>query len=137
MSGISHEKVKNRILVGRFFIIAGLVFGSVSPGHAEEVSKEIWVNTMKTALPNAFCQKLEFFRECFDVNEDQCIEAAALATRICLHKYINQIPDTLIQPKDGAKWGNVIGQCAGENFHQTLGRLFKNTKECNNMDFWN
>lgn len=103
---------------------------------ATEVSKDYWVEEMKTALPTAFCESIHFFRQCFEVNEIQCIETASLSTKICLHKYINQIPDTLIQPKDGAKWGNIIGQCAGENYHATLSRKFKNTAECNDINYW-
>ena len=126
-----------RVAMLNMIVVANLFFAVTSTVAAEEVSKNFWVESMRTALPRTFCQSMEFFRECFDVNEDQCIEAASLATKICLHKYINQIPDSLIQPKDGAKWGNIIGQCAGENYHQTLSRMFKNTKECNDMDYWN
>jgi len=129
-------KVIARSAIFNFFIVVNSLFAVTTASMADEVSKDFWMDAMKTELPNTFCQSMEFFRECFDVSEDQCIEAASLATKICLHQYINQIPDTLVQPKDGAKWGNIVGQCAGENYHQTLSRMFKNTKECNDIDYW-
>jgi len=129
-------KVKSQAAILRFFVVANLLFVTTPVSMADEVSKDFWMDAMKSELPKTFCQSMEFFRECFDVSEDQCIEAASLATKICMHQYINQIPDTLVQPKDGAKWSNIIGQCAGENYHQTLNRMFKNTKECNEIDYW-
>ena len=116
-----------------FFLVA--FCGSIGVS-AEEVSKEYWKDSMSTALPKAFCESIHFFRQCFDVNEVQCFETASLATKICLHKYINQIPDTLNQPKDGAKWSNIIGQCAGENFYATLQRKYKATAECDAINHW-
>jgi len=129
-------RISARATMPVLFILVSLFLALPSTGKADEVSKDLWVEGMKAALPNALCQSMEFFRKCFDVDEDQCIEAASLATRICIHKYVNQIPETLIQPKDGAKWANIIGQCAGENYHQTLGRLFKDNSECTEIDYW-
>lgn len=126
------HKISQKKLVFVFNFL--LFFASTS--IADEVSKDYWVDTMKTALPATFCQSMHFFRQCFDINEDQCIETASLATKICLHKYVNQIPDTLNQPKDGAKWSNIVGQCAGENYYATLSRIYKDTKECDEMNHW-
>ena len=120
----------------RLILALGILLVSSPAATAEEVRKEYWVDAMRTALPDTFCQSMHFFRQCFDINEDQCIETASLATRICVHQYINQIPDTLNQPKDGAKWSNIIGQCAGENYFSTLSRIYKDTKECNDMNHW-
>ena len=131
--GVKFMKIDLRI---KLILILSILLVSSPALIADEVSKDYWVDSMKTALPTTFCQSMHFFRQCFDVNEDQCIETAALATKICLHKYINQIPDILNQPKDGAKWGNIIGQCAGENYHATLSRKFKDTKECNDINHW-
>jgi hypothetical protein len=120
----------------RLIFIFNILVLSVPVSMADEVNKDYWVETMKTALPTTFCQSMHFFRQCFDINEDQCIETASLATKICLHKYITQIPDTLDQPKEGAKWSNIIGQCVGENYYATLSRIYKDTKECDEMNHW-
>lgn len=127
-------QIKNAVKLLALIVYAGLSLNAVV--IATEVSKDFWVEEMKTALPATFCESIHFFRQCFDINEIQCVETASLATKICVHKYINQIPDTLQQPKDGAKWSNIIGQCAGENFYQTLSRKFKNTPECDEMNHW-
>lgn len=103
---------------------------------SDEVSKEIWVDTMRTALPTTMCRSGRFFRKCFNVSTEECAETALLATRICLHKYITQIPDTLIQPKDGAVWANIVGECAMESYHSSLAAKFIDTHECNDMNLW-
>ncbi|WP_455375469.1 hypothetical protein [Kaarinaea lacus] len=129
-------KLKKISLTMRLILVVKMFLIFTSASIADEVSKDYWVDTMKTALPTAFCQSMHFFRQCFDVNEDQCIETASLATKICIHKYITQIPDTLNQPKDGAKWSNIIGQCVGENYFATLSRIYKESQECDEMNFW-
>lgn len=121
----------------RLAILTVIAYVLLTPvTQATEVGKEFWMEEMKSALPKTFCQSIHFFRQCFDINEIQCIETASLATKICLHKYINQIPELLQQPKDGARWSNAIGQCAGENFYETLRRKYKATAECDEMNHW-
>ena len=120
----------------RLILIFNLLLVFSPSAIADEVSKEVWVDAMKSELPTVFCHSMHFFRQCFDINEDQCIETASLSTRICLHKYITQIPDVLKQPNDGARWGNIVGQCAGENFHATMSRKYKDTKECKDINHW-
>lgn len=114
------------------FVILCLPLGA----YAVEVSKADWVNGMSTALPTAFCQSNGYFRQCFDISAEECEETAASATRVCLKKHRDSIPEILIQPKDGTHWGTIIGQCAGEAFDVTLiDKRFDNDK-CNNVENW-
>jgi hypothetical protein len=80
---------------------------SLAPARArgqQEVSKADWIETMKTALPTGFCADGTPFRTCFEVTQEQCEDAAASATRLCLKKFQRQIPAKLKQPEDGTKW---------------------------------
>ncbi|MDH5571393.1 MAG: hypothetical protein OEY89_06480 [Gammaproteobacteria bacterium] len=91
-----------------------------SPIQAIEVTKNDWVAAMETALPTAFCNSAQYFRQCFNVTAQECEETASSATRICLNKNKNKIPEILQQPKDGTHWGTVIGACAGEAYEIAL-----------------
>ncbi|MEJ2097974.1 MAG: hypothetical protein P8Y38_12795 [Deltaproteobacteria bacterium] len=114
---------------------AVLVCLAVNAGAAE-VEKEVWIDAMSTALPTAFCQSEQFFRQCFDVTQIECEQTAASATRICLEKYKDQIPAVLNQPKDGSHWGRIIGKCAGEAYGIALQKKFKNNLKCKDPSNW-
>lgn len=104
--------------------------------NAVEVSKSDWYNGMSTALPTAFCNSSQYFRQCFSVSAQECEETAASATRVCLNKNDKNIPSILVQPKDGTHWGTVIGKCAGEAYEITLIKKRINNAKCNNISNW-
>jgi hypothetical protein len=94
------------------------------PADAETVvAKSTWMEAMKTAIPNVFCSGKgvsRYFRECFKVTEDQCLEAALRATKVCLLSLADEIPQELHQPDDGRSWGNKLGKCAGDGYDIAL-----------------
>ena len=104
--------------------------------QALEVSKSEWIKGMSTVLPTAFCNSNQYFRQCFSVTAEECEETAASATRICLSKNDENIPDILVQPKDGTLWGTVIGKCAGEAYEITLIKKRLNNEKCNDISNW-
>jgi len=104
--------------------------------NAVEVSKSDWYNGMSTALPTAFCNSTQYFRQCFSVSAQECEETAASATRVCLNKNDKDIPNVLIQPKDGTHWGAIIGTCAGEAYGITLSKKRISNAKCNDAKNW-
>ncbi len=104
--------------------------------HSQEVKKEDWITGMKSALPAAFCNSEQYFRQCFDVTAVECEEAAASATRICLKEVEEQIPDVMIQPKDGTLWGTKVGQCAGLAYEASLSKKIISDPRCNDASQW-
>ena len=107
-----------------------------STAGAAEVAKAVWMDSMSTALPTMFCEQSMYFRQCFKVTAAECEATAASATRICLAKSQAQIPDVLMQPKDGTQWGTVVGQCAGEAYEITLVKKRVSTDRCNDPAHW-
>ncbi len=103
---------------------------------AAEIGRSEWIDRMSTALPTAVCGSDMYFRQCFDISAQQCEETAASATRVCLNKYRNEIPDILQQPEDGTHWGSIVGACAGEAFELTLRKKRVNNERCNNPENW-
>ncbi len=118
-----------------FSIIVVILLTPAMAG-AQEVSKAYWIEAMQTALPTALCKSQQYFRQCFDISAVECEETAASATRICIGKVKNEIPEMLQQPNDGMRWGAKIGQCAGESFELVLIKKWKNTERCNNIENW-
>ena len=116
-----------------FIIFLLLTSASANP---EEVSKDVWIDSMSTVLPTAFCQPDQYFRQCFDISQTECEETAISATRICLQKYKDKIPNILIQPKDGAYWGRIIGSCAGEAYEMAFLKKRISNKRCNDPNNW-
>lgn len=117
-------------------LIALIALLSPLSSNAAEVSKSDWYNGMSTALPTAFCNSNQYFRQCFSVSAQECEETAASATRICLNKNDKDIPGVLVQPKDGRYWGTVIGKCAGETYEITLAKKRINNAKCNDVSNW-
>jgi hypothetical protein len=117
-------------------LVVVLVFLIPASANSQEVSKEAWIESVSTALPTAFCRSDLYFRQCFDVSQTECEETAMSATRVCLQKYKNKIPNTLVQPKDGSYWGNIIGACAGEAYEITLQKKRISNKRCNDPNNW-
>lgn len=103
---------------------------------AAEVAKAVWMDSMSTALPTMFCGQSMYFRQCFNVTAPECEATAASATRVCLAKSQAQIPDVLVQPKDGTQWGTVVGQCAGEAYEITLVKKRISNARCNDPANW-
>lgn len=108
----------------------------ITTANAEEVSKEDWMNAMSTALPTAFCQSHQYFRQCFEVTQVECEKTALSATRICLEKYKDKIPSVLNQPDDGTYWGQIIGKCVGEAYEVAFIKQRISSDLCNNIDNW-
>jgi hypothetical protein len=119
-------------------ILTTIIFIAVSLNQAaaQNVSKDQWVTVMKTALPAALCNSAQYFRQCFDVTAIECKEAAASTTRICLADLVSNIPDILVQPKDGTHWGSKVGECAGNAYEVSLIKKRISSAKCNNISNW-
>jgi hypothetical protein len=113
-----------------------MIIGFSNFVNAQEVAKDQWVAAMKTALPAAFCNSAQYFRQCFDVTAVECEEAAASTTRICLTELNSQIPNILIQPKEGTLWGTKVGECAGNAYETSLIKKRISNAECNDVSNW-
>jgi hypothetical protein len=104
--------------------------------NAQEMAKEQWVTGMKTALPAHFCQTAQYFRQCFKVTATECEEVSASTTRICLSELNNQIPNVLVQPKDGTFWGTKVGSCAAIAYGNALIKKSISNAKCNDISNW-
>lgn len=114
--------------IGMFFV------SSVSLG--QDISKDLWVAQMKTALPQYVCSTETYFRQCFNVQESTCKIVITDAVNECLKQFEGKIPLRLKQPVDGSYWGNQVGMCAGNAYEVALVKQRNNTAKCNNPNNW-
>lgn len=112
------------------------IFSLSYQAQGGDISKEEWISKMSTALPAAFCQSHQYFRQCFSVAAQECIAVATSVTKSCLNKYQDQIPASLQQPQDGSRWGGIVGGCAGEAYAIALQAKRINNERCNNPASW-
>ena len=117
-------------------LLGAFLFCLATTANAGGVSKEVWIDAMSSALPTAFCQSHQYFRQCFEVTAIECEDTASSATRICLERYKDKIPNLLKQQKDGNYWGRIIGTCAGQAYEITLQTRRISSKECNDPANW-
>ena len=107
-----------------------------SASVAQSVGRKQWFDHMSTVLPAMFCAPASYFRQCFRVSAQQCEEAAASTTRICLNKHGNDIPPTLTMPRDGQHWGSIVGHCAGVAYEGMLLKQRISSAKCNDPTQW-
>jgi hypothetical protein len=119
-------------------IVSAIILSFASLAWAEEntITKQAWIEHMKTALPKAFCEQKQYFRQCFKVTEQECLNTAAAMTNMCLNKKAPEMPDILVQPKDGSDWGGKVGECTGESYESALLDKRINSDRCNEVKNW-
>ena len=117
-------------------IIIGLALVFSSQVDALEVSKDQWVDSMKTELPVMFCKPAGFYKQCFCITATECEEAAVSAVRSCLSDLDSKIPDLLVQPKDGRYWSEKVGACGGAAYELSLKEKRISSEKCNNQNNW-
>ncbi len=104
--------------------------------HGAEIDKSDWMNQMVKVLPATFCKPEQYFRQCFKVTAKECEEMATSVTKSCLDKYRDKIPDVMVQPRDGGRWGGVVGGCAGGAYENNLWSKRINNEKCNDVNNW-
>lgn len=111
------------------------VFILAANTHAQEISKSDWLKYMTSAVPSAFCQEEQYFRQCFDIPGSTCIDTTRMAMKTCINLEKKNLPSSL-DKVTGEQWGNIIGTCAGNEFEKIqINNKLKNQK-CYNPANW-
>ena len=122
-------------MIAKPFMFLSVLFLSTQ-ANAVEVSKSEWMDRMSTGLPAYFCQSDQYFRQCFDVSAEKCEESMSSATRLCLKKFENEIPEVLVQPSAGTNWGTIVGRCVGETYDVVNVKKRKTDAICLDPSHW-
>lgn len=123
-----------------FFLSVFFVITSCTKSEAPiDVPKERWMDQMVTVLPTILCRPEGFFRSCYPLSEQQCLEMGVRSTKACLIKLETQFPAAFQQPNEGEKWGKMVGSCTGETMEAALPAESKkksDKKECLDPSAW-
>ena len=119
----------------RGFLLAALI-ALPSASIAQSMGRDQWLDRMSTALPTAFCTPQSYFRQCFRVSARECEDAAVSAARICLNRHANEIPTSMVMPRDGEHWGRIVGQCAGVATEGAMLKQRISNAKCNDPAQW-
>lgn len=119
-------------------LIALLVSLLITPAHAADsvVTKAQFVEGIQPGLLEAFCADKAYFRKCFSVTKDECAKTTKAATKACLDKMQADFPAQFHQPADGGKWGEKLGQCAGNKFEEEFAKKKLKSADCEDASKW-
>lgn len=98
-----------------------------------ETTKEIWTALMLDVLPEKFCEKNAYFSQCFKINNKDCKDLILKATQRCFELNSKNIP-SILNKKDGDKWGGTIGICTGSIFENALKEYKISNKKCTDFN---
>ncbi len=124
-----------------------LLFLSLSSlSHSQEKTQnklaERWVEIMTEELPKAFCAEKMYFRQCFQISENDCklqtkqsFEKCLIPLRADLFKNFGA-KGTKDLPTEGSYWGGKLGECAGIDYEKSLISKRINSAKCNDAKNW-
>lgn len=116
-------------------VVISTIALSSSANAGDTITKQDWSEQMTTLTPNTLCA-MKYLQGCYSITEDECIDEVMRATKICLKKHESKMPAVLKQPKDGEKWGNIIGECTGDTAETQISiNHKKNPAKCNIKDY--
>jgi len=102
---------------------------SFSVGHAADLTQEQWIKFMTQNMPALFCKTDQYYRDCYEVTQEECESTAAFAVEACISSHIQELPD-IFSYEESRKWGALIEKCVDEEYSQTLSGQKKDTPEC-------
>ncbi|MFO8155519.1 MAG: hypothetical protein ACQERR_01280 [Pseudomonadota bacterium] len=114
--------------------IPALLMAASAQGN--DVERSVWEERMIDALPEHFCADGTYFRECFRVDRERCLDVARESVRECLRERGEEIPERLLLPREGREWGAIIGRCAGRVHEETLADERRLTSSCRDPEPW-
>ncbi len=120
----------------RWLVAVLLLLFVAATAHGSDVERSVWEERMVDVLPEHFCADGTYFRECFRVNRDRCLEVARESVRDCLREHADELPERLIMPYEGREWGATIGSCAGRAYEESLAEKRRLTRSCRDPERW-
>lgn len=103
---------------------------------------EKWIAAMKENLPEALCKDSMYFRQCFQVTQEECLTQSKNSFDKCLPNFKNDVlknfgakGDANLSA-DGAAWGAKIGECTGVDYETSLLSKRINSDKCNDPKNW-
>ena len=93
-------------------------------------SHEDFSKFMISYLPRTMCQKDRFFRKCYLVTREICLETARKVTEECLRSQAPKMGKVIKAGVDVEYWQTMTGRCAGGFYNRDLADHLKEEDHC-------
>jgi len=120
----------------RYFLTAIAALLVAPPLLAAEYTRDQWRALFVQNYPAFACDKNYYFRQCLQLEADQCESAATSAARTCLGDLVMQIPEVVQNSEQSAKAGTLIAQCAGVRIETRFSSRRLLSAECQDISRW-
>ena len=94
------------------------------------VDAKAWVETLHQELPLRLCAPKQYFVNCFNVTEPECVVTTTLLVEGCLNGIKDDLPKTLDE-KDSAHWGGLVARCTADLYDKFMHEKRRESPECN------
>ena len=99
----------------RIVLLVMVVLFTFSPLQAGEQTQDQWTKYMTQNLPSVFCSPNQYYRECYDISQEDCKEAISDIAEACIDQNIENMPD-VFTIKESRHWGPLIEKCIDEEY---------------------
>jgi Asp-tRNA(Asn)/Glu-tRNA(Gln) amidotransferase B subunit len=102
-----------------------------TPAMIESISsKKSWVDNVEKTLPTLLCDKNQYFVQCFQVTENECVDFTKLLVRACLNNVSLALPQQM-NNQQGEYWGQMVGRCTYDLYTKYMQEKKRQTPNCN------
>lgn len=102
----------------------------------KSMTKEKFFEAFETAFPRELCKETQFFRQCFQVSEEECFKESLRTTKVCIFSLEKEVPSIFTTAEEARQWGSKLGSCSGRNYEISLLSKKKKTADCNDISKW-
>ena len=136
--GVGRERITLNLKRGimrnflRSVIIFVLIVFPFSQAQARDLTQEQWIEFMTKNLPTVFCDPSQYYRECFEVTQEECKDMVTLFIGNCIDKNIMAMPETF-DLKESRTWGSILEKCVDEIYVNTYTNLRIDNEYCSSI----
>ena len=121
--------------MNKIIILLIASFSIATNSYAQNISKSDWITYVQKALPGVICQSDQYFRQCFNVSDNNCLQVARKASLDCLSNEAPNIPK-ILDFIVGEQWGNIIETCVGGEYEERFSDKKSKAPQCSNSSYW-
>ncbi|MBF0457473.1 MAG: hypothetical protein HQK99_06220 [Nitrospirae bacterium] len=110
---------KSSVVLTLMLVSVSILLSAAAAAADSAPSKESWIGQMSAVLPGVMCAPNQYFRKCFNIDQNSCNDEAVRAVKSCAARYAPEMPAVFL-PKDGENWGRIISECVYEALESNL-----------------
>ena len=108
-------------LIGIGLLLSSTLSLAKASDNAAEMPKDMWLELVKKAVSEPVCksfiedESIAAQMTARNISYESCVLLVPGVAENCEKKYYNSLPNT-INDNNAEKWGQVIGECIGNDF---------------------